>query len=67
MTEGGAAGEYLIELADRTPLCLRHLPRKGGEGELCISLRKGERGIGSLSKVFVQRGLGSSMFEIPET
>ncbi len=39
---GGSVGEYQIEVADRTPLCLRHLPRKGGEGELCIGLLQGE-------------------------
>ena len=44
VTEGGSVGDYQIEVADRTPLCLRHLPRKGGEGELRIRLAKVEKG-----------------------
>jgi len=44
VTEGGSVGGYQKEAAVRTPLCLRHLPRKGGEWELCISLCQEEAG-----------------------
>ena len=43
VTERGSAASDQIGIAIGSPPCLRHLPRKGGEGELRIGLCKGEQ------------------------
>ena len=55
MTEGGSAGDDQIGPTGREPpsapgSSFRHLPRKGGEGELSISLLRGRRGPDPIAK-----------------